>query len=212
MRHINYNHLFYFWNVADVGSIAAASKRLYLTPQTISTQIKHLEEATGTPLFQKEGRRLVLTEQGTVVKGFADEIFSLGRELSQFMRGADTISAGDLRVGIVETLPKIAVEQFLEPAFDSGTRLLCTEGDLAALVVELTNHTLDLVLSDQSVSTGDSSKVHTHLLGVSKLAFYASDKLVEELKDALPGSLNDAPILMPHESSPLRRAADATMQ
>lgn len=208
MRHINYNHLFYFWNVAEAGSIAGASRRLYLTPQTISTQIKLLEQSTGTALFEKAGRGLALTETGNVVKEFADEIFSLGTELSRYMRGGELQASSELNVGIVETLPKIAVEQFLEPAFDADVRLVCTEGALEDLVVELNQHRLDMILSDQSVFAGESPNVYVHALGVSELALFAPDALWKKYIHTLPEGLADAPLLFPFESSPLRRAGE----
>ena len=208
MRPINYNHLFYFWNVAETGSIANASKRLYLTPQTISTQIKLLEEATGTPLFDKVGRRLVLTEQGTIVKGFADEIFMLGTELSLYMRGGDKQFSSELNVGVVETLPKIAVEQFLEPAFDADVRLRCVEGTLSSLVVELNAHKLDMILSDQPLSTVKSANSYVHLLGVSKLALFAPEVLWTQLHTRPLKSLNDVAVIFPADPSPLRRAGE----
>lgn len=212
MRHINYNHLFYFWNVAEAGSIAKAASRLYLTPQTISTQIKLLEESTGTAVFKKSGRRLVLTEQGEVVKGFADDIFSLGTELSLFMRtGGETQVASDLQVGVVETLPKIAVEQFLEPAFDAGVRLRCSQGDLQSLLADLKAHNLDMILSDQPMPPDDSSKIYVHLLGVSGLALFAPPELFTRFtsnNSVLPDDLNEAPMLLPTASSPLRRACE----
>ena len=208
MRHVNYNHLFYFWKVAVTGSITSASKELYLTPQTISTQVKLLEESTGMPLFQKSGRRLVLTEQGNIVKGFADDIFSLGTELSQFMRGSDSQTATDLKVGIVETLPKIAVEQVLEPAFDQDIRLSCIEGDLSSLVNDLNAHQLDLIISDQSYTVNESSNIYVHALGQSKLALFAPLALWEEYHDKCPSGLNNAPVLFPTENSPLRRAGE----
>jgi LysR family transcriptional activator of nhaA len=208
MRHINYNHLFYFWNVAEFGSIAGASKRLYLTPQTISTQIKLLEQATGTQLFEKSGRRLVLTEQGTVVKGFADEIFSLGTELSLFMRGGEKQDASELYVGIVETLPKIAVEQFLEPAFDAGVKLCCFEGNLDDLIADLSSHKLDMILSDRSVPAGDTSNLAVSLLGVSRLALFAPEAQWQSLQDKAPAGLNDLDVILPDGNSPLRRAGE----
>ena len=61
MRHLNYNHLHYFWTVANEGSIARASELLHITPQTISGQLKLLEEVVGEPLFQRVGRGLALT-------------------------------------------------------------------------------------------------------------------------------------------------------
>jgi len=44
ITNINYNHLYYFWQVSKHGSIAAASKILNLTPQTVSSQITNLEQ------------------------------------------------------------------------------------------------------------------------------------------------------------------------
>ncbi len=43
MSHINYNHLYYFWHVYK-GSVVGAAEALFLTPQTITGQIKALEE------------------------------------------------------------------------------------------------------------------------------------------------------------------------
>ena len=83
MEWLNYHHLLYFWTVAREGSIARASKTLRLSPPTISAQIKSLEESLGQELFQRKGRGLVLTPAGRQVLDYADEIFSLGRELMQ---------------------------------------------------------------------------------------------------------------------------------
>ena len=87
MRHLNYNHLQYFWAVAREGSIAKASESLHLTPQTISGQLKLLDDAVGQPLFNRVGRRLVLSEMGRVVYEYANEIFSVGAELASVVRG-----------------------------------------------------------------------------------------------------------------------------
>src|SRR6056297_105451 len=100
MRHLNYNHLLYFWTVAREGSITRASEVLFLTPQTISGQLKLLEETIGQPLFHRVGRRLVLSETGQLVKEYADEIFSLGTELAQRMKSLDPGTPIALNVGV----------------------------------------------------------------------------------------------------------------
>ena len=87
MRHLNYNHLQYFWTVAREGSIAKASIALHLTPQTISGQLKLLDQAVGQSLFNRAGRRLVLSDMGKVVFEYADEIFSPGCELKETLGG-----------------------------------------------------------------------------------------------------------------------------
>jgi LysR family transcriptional activator of nhaA len=67
--------------VANEGSIARASERLHLAPQTISGQLGHLESILGVELFSRVGRNLKLTDIGQLVLNYADEIFSLGAEL-----------------------------------------------------------------------------------------------------------------------------------
>lgn len=52
---VNYEHLRYFWVVAKEGSIARASERLRLTPQTISGQLGLLEDYLGTALLARVG-------------------------------------------------------------------------------------------------------------------------------------------------------------
>jgi LysR family transcriptional activator of nhaA len=86
MRHLNYSHLHYFWAVANEGSIARASKVLHITPQTISSQPKLLDDAVVEPLFLRAGRGLVLTDTGRQVEQYADDIFALGGELAQVVR------------------------------------------------------------------------------------------------------------------------------
>ncbi|MCS5874271.1 LysR family transcriptional regulator [Klebsiella pneumoniae subsp. pneumoniae] len=56
MSHINYNHLYYFWHVYKEGSVVGAAEALFLTPQTITGQIKALEERLqGNYLSEREG-------------------------------------------------------------------------------------------------------------------------------------------------------------
>ena len=61
---MNFKHLRYFWSVAKAGGVMRASEQLHTTPQTLSGQIKQLEEWLGHDLFRKRGRGLELT--GTV--------------------------------------------------------------------------------------------------------------------------------------------------
>jgi Transcriptional regulator len=64
MSHINYNHLYYFWHVYKEGSVVGAAEALYLTPQTITGQIKALEERLQGKLFKRKGRGIEPSELG----------------------------------------------------------------------------------------------------------------------------------------------------
>ena len=116
MRHLNYSHLLYFWTVARDGSIAKATEVLHLTPQTISGQLKLLEESIGGPLFNRVGRRLELTDLGKLVFDYADKIFSLGGELTEIVKGQLSVAPSTLSVGITDTLPKLIAHRMIEPA------------------------------------------------------------------------------------------------
>jgi LysR family transcriptional activator of nhaA len=199
MRHLNYSHLQYFWAVAREGSIAKASQSLHLTPQTISGQLKLLDEAVGQPLFNRVGRRLVLSDMGRVVFEYADEIFSVGAELANVVRGNQTSGPKTLIVGIVSSMPKLIVERILAPALlaESPVRVRCQESSLEQLLAELAVHKLDIVLSDQPVPDGLGLKVFNHRLGQAR-----------RYRGKFPRSLNDAPMLLPSQHSALRRRLD----
>ena len=80
---MNYKHLHYFWTVLRTGGIVRASEQLHLTPQTLSGQIKQLEERVGQPLLRKVGRGVEPTDAGRLVMRYADEIFALGASLQE---------------------------------------------------------------------------------------------------------------------------------
>jgi LysR family transcriptional activator of nhaA len=210
MRHLNYNHLLYFWTVAREGSIARASEALHLTPQTISGQLKLLEEAIGEPLFHRVGRGLVLTDTGQVVNQYADEIFSLGAELTQRVKSKQPGAPVALNVGIVNSIPKLIAYRVLQPALEleDPIRIVCWESDLEKLLGDLAVHRLDLVLSDRAIPTGLNVKAYNHVLGESKVSFFAQKRIAAKYAKRFPESLDDAPLLMPVNTSALRRGLD----
>lgn len=210
MRHLNYSHLLYFWTVAREGSIARASALLHLTPQTISGQIKLLEESTGVQLLQRKGRGLALTPMGELVKQYGDEIFMLGAELTQRLKSEEPGTPAKLNVGIVSSLPKLVSYRMLEPALhaDDGVRLVCREGNLEELLAELAILRLDLVLSDRPVPAELNVKAYNHELGQSEVAFFVHKRRAAKLRRDFPESLHGAAMLMPVASSALRRQLD----
>src|ERR671935_1301122 len=115
MEWLNYHHLLYFWVVAKEGSLTRASQELRLAHPTISGQIHRLEEALGEQLFTRKGRNLVLTEVGRIAFRYADEIFSLGREFLDTIKGRPTGRPIRVVVGVSDVLAKSMVYQMLEP-------------------------------------------------------------------------------------------------
>ena len=210
MRHLNYQHLLYFWTVAREGSIARASEVLHLTPQTISGQLKLLEESIGAPLFHRVGRGLVLSDTGRLVNQYAEEIFSLGAELTQRVRDQDMGAPLAFNVGVVNSIPKLIAQRILLPSLELGDeiRLLCWENELDKLLADLAVHRLDLVVSDRPLPTGSSVKAFNHLLGVSGVSMFAHRSVAAKFAKGFPGSLDGAPLLLPVNTSALRRRLD----
>jgi LysR family transcriptional activator of nhaA len=210
VRHLNYSHLLYFWTVAREGSIARASDVLHLTPQTISGQLKLLEESVGEPLFHRVGRGLVLSDTGRIVNQYADEIFALGAELTQRVKRKELGVPVALNVGIVNSIPKLIAYRILEPAMtlDEPVRIVCRESDLDALLGDLAVHRLDLVLSDRPIPSGLNVRAYNHQLGSSGVSLFAHRRIARQYDRRYPDSLDGAPVLLPDESNALRRGLD----
>ncbi|HMR73796.1 MAG TPA: transcriptional activator NhaR [Polyangiaceae bacterium] len=208
MEWVNYHHLLYFWMVAREGGLVPAAQQLKLSHSTLSTQIKSLEQSLGQELFTKVGRKLALTEAGHVAYRYADEIFSLGREMVDTVKGRARGQPLRLHVGIADVVPKLIVRRLLEPALKLAepVRLICREDDHDRLVAELDLHTLHLVISDAPVSPGNRVRAHSHLLGESGVSFFGTPPLVRAHRRKFPDSLNDAPLLLPMENLTLRRS------
>ena len=210
MRHLNYSHLQYFWAVAHEGSVVKAAERLHITPQTISGQIRLLEESIGQTLFNRVGRRLILSEMGHVVLEYADEIFSIGAELSQVVREQRSAGPSKLSVGIVNSIPKLIAERIVAPALidEDAVRLRCQEAPLEQLLGELSIHKLDIVLSDQPMPQGLSLRAFNHRLGESGLTVFSQRRTAKRYRKSFPQSLDGAPMLLPSPHSALRRRLD----
>jgi LysR family transcriptional activator of nhaA len=204
---VNYHHLLYFWLVAREGSLARASAELRLAQSTVSKQIHQLEDVLGHPLFAKKGRRLTLTESGSVVYRYADEIFALGREMLDTLKDRPVGKPLRVTVGIADVVPKVVAERFLAPALQLPERVLlvCREGNPARLIAELALHELDLVLSDAPSGAEVKVRAFNHPLGTSAITFFARPDLARRARSRFPACLEEIPLLLPTETTAMRR-------
>ena len=213
MRHLNYSHLQYFYTVAKEKSVTRAAELLHLTPQTISGQLKLLDEAVGSALFERSGRRLVLTEMGHLVYQYAETIFSVGAELAHVIRGKSPTSPAVLNVGITQSIPKLIAHRMIQPALtiDAPLRMICFERTLEELLGELAVHNLDVVLSDRPIPVGLNVKAYSHPLGECGTSWFAAESVAVRGK-ALPARLNGATLLLPRIGTVLRSQIDAWLE
>ncbi len=210
MEWINYHHLLYFWTVAREGSIARACEKLRLAQPTISGQLRMLEESLGEKLFVKSGRGLTMTEVGQVVFRYADEIFGLGRELQDVLKGRPRGRPLRLLVGISDLVPKLVAYRVLAPvlAMSEQVQMVCDENTPDRLLADLAEHRLDVVLLDSPITASVKVKAYNHLLGSCGVSVLGAASLAARYRHDFPKSLDGAPFLLPLEGSNLRRSIE----
>ncbi|MEY8879251.1 MAG: transcriptional activator NhaR, partial [Leptothrix sp. (in: b-proteobacteria)] len=210
---MNFKHLHYFWVAARAGGVVRAGEQLHTTPQTLSAQIKLLEQRLGRRLFRKSGRQLELTDDGRVALRYADEIFALGGELESALREqrGGGIQVLEFRVGLEDAVHKSVAYRLLEPALQMAepVRLICTEGRFDDLLAQLALHRLDLVIADEPLTRRVSVKAYNHELGRSAMSFLCAPALAATLTEAFPDCLNGAPMLVPGATSSVRPQLEA---
>jgi LysR family transcriptional activator of nhaA len=161
MEWLNYHHLRYFHAVAKEGGLARAAARLHVSPPSISGQIRELEEALGAKLFRREGRNNRLTDTGQAVFNYAEEIFTLGRELMNEVKQRPGSRRLRFNVGVADSFPKLVTNELLRPVFalPQAVHVVCREGKMEDLLAQLAAHRLDLVLSDEPAPSSANFRV-----------------------------------------------------
>lgn len=207
MEWLNYHHLRYFWAVAREGNLRKAAEELNVSQPSVSAQVNQLEAALGTPLFQRSGRGLVMTDAGKTVFSYAETIFATGRELLSVVRQNALPGAAPFHVGITDTVPKLAVREILRPVakLDPPVRMICREGKVETLLAQLATHRLDIVLADEPSPSALKFRTFNHPLGSSSISLCASPALAKRLQKGFPKSLQGAPALLPSDNSPMRQ-------
>ncbi|TWU12154.1 Transcriptional activator protein NhaR [Symmachiella macrocystis] len=207
---LNYHHLLYFWMVAKEGSITRACEKLHLAQPTISGQLKKLESALGEKLYERVGRDLVLTDVGQMVYRYADEMFAIGQELGDAIKGHATGRPIMFMVGIADVLPKLIAFRLLEPALhlEEKVQIVCREGPMEQLLSQLATHELDVVFSDSPAGSMVRIRAFNHALGECGVGLFGTAQLCRQYEHGLPESLSSAPFLLPAENTAMRRSIE----
>ncbi|MBF8162506.1 MULTISPECIES: LysR family transcriptional regulator [Pseudomonadaceae] len=203
MRRLNFHHLHYFWAVAKEGNLTRAAQSLHVAQSALSTQIRALEEQLGHPLFIRSGRNLLLTEAGRLVLDYAESIFALGSELQMTLQGALQANR-QLRIGAVATLSRNFQENLLRPFLGRAElRITLESGSLGELLERLALHKLDVVLTNQAVSSDAQRPWRCRLLDRQTVCLVGPPRTTGqsfELRRDLP----QARLIVPGRSSDIR--------
>jgi LysR family transcriptional activator of nhaA len=212
-QELNYKHLYYFWVTAKEGGMSQAATRLGMAVQTVSAQVRLLEQSLGHALFKPAGRGLALTDAGRVALEWAEQIFELGGQLQDAVRDAASQTRVRLVVGISDGLPKLAVRDLLAPALqEPQLRLMCHEDGFEDLLAALALHRLDVVLSDRPAPANPNLRLYSHALGSSPLGWYAPREWLAQARRDFPRSLAEVPVLLPTAQSSVRGRIDLWLE
>jgi len=203
---LNFHHLQYFWAVARDGNLTRTARSLRVSQSALSTQIRQLEERLGQPLFARVGRRLELTEAGDIALRYAETIFAAGGELLA------TLEQGRqrehlLRVGAVSTLSRNFQDSFLKPVFaEPEVRLTMRTGPFEAVLQQLGDHEVDLVLANRPAEHGEGPPFRSRRLARQEVSLIGRPR-----KEPFrwPEDVGSEPLLLPTPDSAVRAGFDA---
>ena len=210
MDWLNYHHLLYFWTVAKEHSVSKAAAALHVAQPTVSAQLRSLERSLGQKLFERQGRSLVLTPEGEKVFRYADEIFSLGREMLQAVKGEPQHAPKRFRAGVSDALPKLTTYRLLEPALATrpAFRLHVRIDKTERLLGELAVHALDIVIADAPMMPSLRVRAFSHLLGETSVSIYGAAALARSVRQGFPRSLHGVPMLLQTTNTAVRQSLD----
>lgn len=210
MDWLNYHHLLYFWTVAKEHSVSKAAAALHVAQPTVSAQLRSLERALGQKLFERQGRQIRLSPEGEKVFRYADEIFSLGRELLQTVKGEPQHAPRRFRIGVSDALPKLTTYRLLEPALamQPAFRLHMRIDKTERLLGELAVHALDLVVADAPMMPSLKVRAFSHLLGETSVSIFGAAALARSARRTFPQSLNGLPMLLQTTNTAMRQSLD----
>jgi LysR family transcriptional activator of nhaA len=113
----NYNHLYYFYVTAKQGGVMNAARALRIAQPSLSAQLKTLEGELDLSLFQKVGRRLVLTPDGERAFGFCRKIFEAAEEFSDYLQHSASSKGQRCRIGVTREIERPFIADILTRIF-----------------------------------------------------------------------------------------------
>lgn len=194
----NYHHLYYFYVIAQEGSISKATRQLNLAQPTLSAQLKQFEDFLGIKLFIREKRKLILTEEGHKVLSYAKMIFDIGQELKDRLVDLSHEGRPHIHIGISSYVPKTLVDLLLNFILesDSDTYIHLQKDNMSKLIQDLDDHLIDIILTDTPFETNLANTIQNKFVGKIPIVFCAHPDLAKQIKK-FPQDLNDQPMILP---------------
>ena len=205
---INYHHLFYFKTIAEEGTVSRAAEKLRIGQPTLSAQLKQFEDTIGVQLFERQHKKLTLTEQGKVALDYSKNIFKMGSEMYEVLHDRLKPLRPSLHIGSLDSVPKQIVLQLVKHAFKiSPCQITMLEGNSDQLLRELSTHRMDVMISNFLPTGPDSKGLFPKAITKKNVAFYGHPKF-KSLRKGFPQSLSGQPMILPTYDSKIRYDLD----
>jgi len=183
-----------------------ATKELCDSQSALPMQIQHYKERIEVKLFEREGRKLVLTEIGKVALAYAADIFSKGKELTAILTNEQGLHKDHFRIGAVSTLSRNFQEQFLKPfLYRDDIKLVLQAGKLNDLLLSLTTHNLDVVLSNIPIRPDSDDQLQCRCIAKQKVSVIGKSSQFSSTF-TFPQDLEKYPLLLPSKDSEIRQS------
>jgi len=205
---INYHHLLYFKTIAEEGSVSKAAVKLKLGQPTLSAQLKQFEDSLGIQLFERQHKKLILTEHGKVALDYSKNIFKMGSEMWEVLHDRLKPLKPTLHIGALDSVPKQIVFQLVKAAYKiQSCQITMSEGKSEELLRELRAHEIDLVLTNFLPSGIEAKGLFPRSISRKGVSFYGASRF-KHLRKGYPQSISGVPIILPTYDSKLRYDLD----
>ena len=209
MAYLNLHHLRLFRAVAHDGTLSGAARALNLSQSALSTQIKVLEAALGQDLFERRGRRLILTEAGRIALDHAESIFRTAEDLSATLRERGG-GRRALRVGALATLSRNFQMQFLRPLIGRrDVEVVLRSGSQPELLRGLEAMALDVVLTNLAPARDAASRYLIRRIDEQPVSLIGTPERLGPTPRPLRDLLSEIPLILPTPETALRAGFDA---
>jgi LysR family transcriptional regulator, transcriptional activator of nhaA len=198
MLPFNFHHLYYFYVIAKEGVVSKAARKLHVSQPNLSAQLKQFENYLGVALFTREGKNILLTEDGRAALSYAQMIFNAGQEFSDVMR--DKSKKGNLRIqmGVANSTSKACASELISFFLETDpTAFLCVRDDsMENLADDLKDHALDVIFSDAAYHGRQEEQIHSYLVAKIPVVFCGHRSLMKKYRKLSDG-LSHIPMILP---------------
>lgn len=148
----------YFLAIHEHGGFSRAAQACDVSQPALTAAIKKLETEVGAPVFYREGKRLLLTELGRMVKPHLEQVLTGTQAAREIARNFTLLRQAPLRIGVMTTIGPVRVSRFFRRFHQShpGVELTVRDAMLPLLLHELERGEIDIALVSTPLGLGDT--------------------------------------------------------